>query len=60
MAKKRRKKTKAQDMSTTTTTTKAARVYRDATTGRFVTKKYAKRNPKTTVRERRRGVATET
>ena len=34
------------------TKTKEARVYRDVTTGRFVTKKYAKRNPKTTLRER--------
>jgi hypothetical protein len=29
------------------------RVYRDATTGRFVTKKYAKKNPKSTVKESR-------
>jgi len=34
--------------------TKAARVYRDASTGRFVTKKYAKKHPKSTVKERRR------
>jgi hypothetical protein len=33
--------------------TKAPRIYRDATTGRFVTKKYAKKHPKTTVKERR-------
>ena len=32
---------------------KAPRVYRDATSGRFVTKKHAKKNPKTTVKERR-------
>ena len=29
-----------------------ARRYRDATTGRFVTKKYAKKNKKTTLKER--------
>jgi hypothetical protein len=33
---------------------KLPRVYRDASTGRFVTKKYAKKHPKTTVKERRR------
>ena len=33
---------------------KAPRVYRDAATGRFVTKKHAKKNPKTTVKERRK------
>lgn len=33
---------------------KAPRVYRDASTGRFVTKKHAKKNPKTTVKERRK------
>jgi hypothetical protein len=32
---------------------KAPRVYRDSATGRFVTKKYAKKHPKTTVKERR-------
>jgi hypothetical protein len=32
---------------------KTPKVYRDATTGRFVTKKYAKKNPKTTVKETR-------
>jgi hypothetical protein len=32
---------------------KPPRIYRDATTGRFVTKKYAKKNPKTTVKETR-------
>jgi len=32
---------------------KAPRVYRDAVSGRFVTKKYAKKNPKTTVKEKR-------
>ena len=31
--------------------TKAPRRYRDAGTGRFVTKKYAKKNRKTTVKE---------
>jgi hypothetical protein len=34
--------------------TKSPRLYRDATTGRFVTKKYARKNPKSTVKERRR------
>ena len=33
-------------------TPKAPRVYRDALTGRFVTKKYAKKHKKTTVKER--------
>ena len=33
---------------------KVPRVYRDASTGRFVTKKYAKKHPKTTVKGRRR------
>jgi hypothetical protein len=33
---------------------KPPRVYRDASTGRFVTKKYAKKHPRTTVKERRR------
>ena len=33
---------------------KEPRVYRDASTGRFVTKKYAKKHPKTTVKSRRR------
>jgi hypothetical protein len=37
---------------------KAPRLYRDAVTGRFVTKKYAKKNPKTTVKSRRNIVAT--
>jgi hypothetical protein len=55
MAKKKKNKKMAEDQSATIT--KAARVYRDATTGRFVTKKYAKRNPKTTVRERGKVVA---
>ena len=32
-------------------TTKGARRYRDARTGRFVTKKYAKKNKKTTLKE---------
>lgn len=31
---------------------KARNVYRDAVSGRFVTKRYARRNPRTTVRER--------
>jgi hypothetical protein len=31
--------------------TTAARRYRDAATGRFVTKKYAKKNRKTTLKE---------
>jgi hypothetical protein len=31
--------------------TKAPRRYRDSETGRFVTKKYAKKNRKTTVKE---------
>ncbi len=29
---------------------KPPKIYRDAATGRFVTKKYAKKNPKTTVK----------
>jgi hypothetical protein len=33
---------------------KAPRVYRDSTTGRFVTKRYAKKNPTTTLKERHR------
>jgi hypothetical protein len=37
--------------------TKAPRVYRDSITGRFVTKKHAKKHPRTTVKERRPGVA---
>ena len=37
---------------------KVPRVYRDASTGRFVTKKYAKKHPKTTVKGRRRVPAT--
>jgi hypothetical protein len=37
----------------TKVTSKASRVYRDAATGRFVTKKYAKKNPRTTVKSRR-------
>jgi hypothetical protein len=32
---------------------KAPRVYRDASSGRFVTKKYAKKHPKTTIKGRR-------
>jgi hypothetical protein len=35
------------------TETKKARRYRDARTGRFVTKKYAKKNRKTTMKESR-------
>jgi hypothetical protein len=34
-----------------TTTGATARRYRDALTGRFVTKKYAKKNRKTTLKE---------
>ena len=34
-------------------TQKPPRVYRDAATGRFVTKKYAKKHPKRTVKEPR-------
>ena len=34
---------------------KTPRRYRDARTGRFVTKKYAKRNRKTTLKESRAG-----
>jgi len=49
MAKKRAKTHEAKSA----TKTKAPRLYRDATTGRFVTKKYAKKNPKSTVKERR-------
>jgi hypothetical protein len=49
MAKKKRK---AQQ-----TKTKAPRLYRDATTGRYVTKKYAKKNPESTVKERRKVVS---
>ena len=33
------------------------RVYRDGSTGRFVTKKYAKKHPKTTIKGRRRVAA---
>ena len=36
-------------------TPKAPRRYRDAATGRFVTKKYAKKNRKTTIKEPRAG-----
>jgi hypothetical protein len=32
---------------------KPPRVYRDSVTGRFVTKKYAKKQPQTTVKEPR-------
>ena len=46
-----KKKTKAPKV-------KAPRLYRDASTGRFVTKKYAKKNPKTTVKERRKALPT--
>ena len=34
-------------------TQKPPRIYRDAATGRFVTKKYAKKHPKRTVKEPR-------
>jgi hypothetical protein len=47
MAKKRRVSTKSK-----TKTEKAPRRYRDAATGRFVTKKYAKKNRETTIKER--------
>jgi hypothetical protein len=47
-----KKKAKAHDTNSATKT-KAPRLYRDATTGRFVTKKFAKKNPKKTVKERR-------
>jgi hypothetical protein len=39
-------------------TAKGPRVYRDASTGRFVTKKYARKHPKTTVKGRGRVPAT--
>jgi hypothetical protein len=32
---------------------KVPRIYRDGVTGRFVTKKYAKKNPDTTIKEPR-------
>ena len=44
--------TKVQRMEKT-----AARRYRDAATGRFVTKKHAKKNKKTTIKERMTRVA---
>ena len=48
MAKKRKSSTKPKPKSETP---KAARRYRDAATGRFVTKKYAKKNRETTIKE---------
>ena len=45
MAKKRKGSTKSKSKP------KAPRRYRDAATGRFVTKKYAKKNRKTTIKE---------
>ena len=47
MAKKRKGSTKSKPKSKP----KAPRRYRDAATGRFVTKKYAKKNRKTTIKE---------
>jgi hypothetical protein len=46
-------KKKAKSKERSGATTKPPRVYRDATTGRFVAKKYAKKNPTSTVKERR-------
>ena len=46
MAKKRKSSTKPKSKPP-----KAPRRYRDAATGRFVTKKYAKKNRKTTIKE---------
>ena len=48
MAKKRKGSTKSKPKPETP---KAPRRYRDAATGRFVTKKYAKKNRKTTIKE---------
>ena len=48
MAKKRKGSTKSKSKPETP---KAPRRYRDAATGRFVTKKYAKKNRKTTIKE---------
>jgi hypothetical protein len=50
MAKKRKGSTKPKPKSKPETP-KAPRRYRDASTGRFVTKKYAKKNRKTTIKE---------
>lgn len=50
MAKKRKGSTKSKPKSKPETP-KAPRRYRDAATGRFVTKKYAKKNRKTTIKE---------
>ena len=47
MAKKRKGSSKPKRQETP----KAPRRYRDAATGRFVTKKYAKKNRKTTIKE---------
>jgi hypothetical protein len=46
-------KKKAKSKEKSGAETKAPRLYRDAMTGRFVTKKYARKNPKSTVKERR-------
>lgn len=52
MAKKRKGSTKSKSKSKSKPETpKAPRRYRDAATGRFVTKKYAKKNRKTTIKE---------
>ena len=48
VAKKRKGSTKSKSKPETP---KAPRRYRDAATGRFVTKKYAKKNRKTTIKE---------
>ena len=47
-------KKKAKSKEKSAAQTKVPRLYRDATTGRFVTKKYARKNAKSTVKERRR------
>jgi hypothetical protein len=50
MAKKRKGSTKSKPKSKSKTP-KAPRRYRDSATGRFVTKKYAKKHRKTTIKE---------
>ena len=50
MAKKRKGSRKSKSKSKSETP-KVHRRYRDAATGRFVTKKYAKKNRKTTIKE---------
>ena len=53
MAKKGKKAKKtASNETSTTANAMIHRRYRDASTGRFVTKKYAKKNRKTTTKER--------